>query len=174
MSLSRQIVMREARGLDAAVGLVALVHERLEDPGRLAPGSGAGRDAREPLADLLRREPRLVEADEDLERLLGRAELVLVEVDGGDAAHQALLLRRLVDGREPREERRGLGERAAGDADLAGERERADVVRLEHRDVLERGERAVGVALLAEHAGPLPEELADLGLVLADLEALAR
>ena len=113
-----------------------------------------------------------MQAEEHVERLLRLAELVLVEIDGCDAAHQALLRRRLLHRGEAREERRRLSEVALRDADLAGEGEGAHVIGLEHRDVLERRQRPVGVALLAEHARALPVELADLALVLAHVEAL--
>jgi len=45
------------------------------------------------------------------------------------------------------------------------------MVGLEHRDVLERGERALAITLLAEHARALPEELANLRLVVGHVEA---
>ncbi len=44
------------------------------------------------------------------------------------------------------------------------------MVGVEHRHVLERGERAVLVALLAQHAGLLPEELLDLGRIVGRVE----
>src|SRR5439155_4104279 len=50
-------------------------------------------------------------------------------------------------------------------------RERADVIGLEHRHVLERAERAVAIALRAQHARLLPEELRHLRRIVGGLEA---
>src|SRR4029079_4729088 len=60
-------------------------------------------------------------------------------------------------------------EHASADEDLAGEGERADVVLVEHRDVVERLERALGIALLAEDARHFPVELRDLLRVVRHL-----
>ena len=111
-----------------------------------------------------------MQAQEDLERFVEAIELVLVEIDGGDAGGDAILRRCVGQGRELGEVRRRFFEHAAADEDLAGERERADVLGLDHRDVLERAESAFGVAALAEDAGLLPEQLRDLGVVVGDVE----
>ena len=77
---------------------------------------------------------------------------------------------RRVEPGEAREGRGGLLELPAADVDLAEKSERADVIRIEHRDVLERSERAVLIAALAQHARLLPEELLDLDRVVGDFE----
>ena len=116
---------RQARGLDAAVALGALVHQLLEDGRRLVPRAGAGGRTREPLADGERRQLRAMQAEQDLERLVEPIQLVLVEVDGGDARGHAVLRGGGVERREARERFGRRLEVAAADVDLAEERQRA-------------------------------------------------
>jgi len=67
---------------------------------------------------------------------------------------------------------RGFGKLSTPDEDFAGEREGADVVGLDHRDVLQSDHRRIYVASLTKHARPFPIELYDLGRVVREVEPL--
>ena len=112
-----------------------------------------------------------MEHHEHLHGAGGLIELVLEEVDGRDARCHAILRWCLIEPREVGQAVGCLGEHLTLDEDLSGESEGTDVIGLDHRDVFERGQGAVGVALLAQHACLLPVELGDLGRVVGVFEA---
>ena len=111
----------------------------------MVPRAGLGGGAGHALAHRERREPALVQRDQDLERLLGVVELVFVEVDGCHAGHQALLGWRLGERGQAAQVLRGIGEIRLGDVDLALEGQSSDVVWLDHRHVLESRERSLAI-----------------------------
>jgi hypothetical protein len=114
-----------------------------------------------------------VKGEQDLQRTFEVAELVLEEVRRGHAGRHAILGGSALEQREARQRRRRLLELAAPDGDLARERERSDVIGLQHCDVLESLERGLLLAFLAHHASLLPEKLGDLGGIVACREAPA-
>ena len=163
----------QARCLDSRLARVAFVHQLLQDLARLFPRADLGGRARQPLADRKRAQARAVESHQHFERSALVTELVFVEVHRSYAAHQPLLDRRFVVFGEAREVLGSLGELASGDVDFTGKRQRADVVGLEQRHVLERRERALAVAGFAQNARALPVQLGDFGGFLRDLQAFS-
>src|SRR5665213_949369 len=92
-----------------------------------------------------------MEAEQNLERLVEAVELVFVEIDSCNAGGHAIFCGRVAERRKLREVRCGFFELTTPNQNLAGERERADVLGLDHGDVFESAKCAVGIAALTKH-----------------------
>src|SRR5690606_19296425 len=105
------------------------------------------------------------------ERALGLTEAHVVDVRGGDPAHQALVFGRDGMTRELREALGGILVPTERKVNLPGERQRADVVGVERLDLLEDAKRRLTISELPERPRALPQELDQLVRVVDHLEA---
>src|SRR5580704_16506830 len=128
---------REPSSFCATGGLWTLTHQLLKNGCCVGPRRPPGSSTREPLAHRQRRNTRAMDRQEHIERPVKAVELAFIKVYGSNAGGDATLGRRSLKLGEACERRRRLVEFPATNVYLAEESQSPDMVRIEHRHVLE-------------------------------------